>query len=271
MMNKIRIILGYLFSFILSVLIFLLCLTLIIKVNTNKDNVKAILIKNNYYENVYNEILEEMQNYMVSSGLSGEVLDDIFTKDIVKNDIDTYIDNLYLGKTNKVDTSDIEEKLTTNINNYLQEHNLKFTDQKSLNLFKKDIADIYSDEINLYNLLNGFTNHINKLIKLLNITIIGLIISIIVLFICNLLLKVKYMGSILSASGLMLILSKYLILNNIEIDYVTIITDNFSKIIRIIFTNINHTLIIIGLFLFIIGIFINIFMSNKSNKVLKNN
>ena len=269
-MNKIKILLGYLFSFLLTIIIFLLCLVLILKVNVNKEKVINILENNNYYENVYNEILEEMNNYMVSSGLSGEILNDIFTKERVKNDINNYVNNLYLGKVNVLETKDIEEKLTNNIDNYLKENNLKISNKESINMFKKDITNIYSEEINLYKMLNGFVDNIYEIYNLLDKIIVALAIACFVIFVIILLLKVKYIGSILIANGLMLILSKYLILNNIEVNNITIISDYFSIILRNIVNNIYNNILYFGVFSIVIGLIITLFVSTKANNILKN-
>ena len=187
-----------------------------------------------------------------------------------KKDINNYVDNLYLGKINALETKDIEEKLNSNIENYLKDNNLKISNKESINMFKKDISNIYKEEINLYNMLNGFVDNFYEIYGLLNKVTYILAITCFILFIVILLLKVKYIGSIIIANGLILMVSKYLVLNNIAVNNVTIISDYFSIILRNIVNNIYNNILYIGVFSIIIGIIITLFVSIKANNILKN-
>ena len=270
-MNRAKIILGYLVNFILAVLLFLLVSTILIKNNVfNKENVEKVLVNNNYYEKVSNTILEDMQNYMVSSGLPESILNDIYSDVDVKNDVNTFINNIYLGKKTKVNNDKLTDKINSNINNYLTEHNMTITDQKSLKLFVQDLNKIYNNNIYLYNMVNGFINLFAKLNKVINIVIYILIVSIIILLIINIfILKNEYFGSIFMASGFILIFIKMLILDAIMFKNILIISPEFSEIIKIIYESIENDIIITSISLIIIGLLISFIMSITRNKELK--
>lgn len=271
-MNKVKLVGNYLLSLILSVLLLIIILMLILKSNVfNKENIKKVITNNNYYENIFNDIRSNMENYMVSSGLPEQVLNDIYNIDDVKNDINNYLDNLYNGEKTSVDTGKLEEKIDNNINEYLNNHDLKITSKDSLKLFKEDISKIYSEEITLYNLVNGFISPFYKLNSLFNKVLPIVIIIFIALFIINILLfKSNLIGSIVSASGLMLFIIKIFILDKVDIQNVLIINKYFSEIMKKLYLNISNDMLRLGIILFIIGILFNIIMSNKQNKDLKN-
>ena len=74
-MNRVKLILSYLFGFITSVLLSILVILLLCKYSIlNVDYIKNVLGKNNYYSEVYKGTLEEIEAYMISSGLEEEVL-----------------------------------------------------------------------------------------------------------------------------------------------------------------------------------------------------
>ena len=168
-MNRLKIILGYILGLLVSVILLIIVFIIIIKTTIyNKEYLKKELINNNYYEMVSQDIISNMQNYSVSSGLPETVLENIFTKEEVIIDIDNYIDNLYDGVIYKKDTSEIKEKLNANIDEYLTKHELKVTTVDSLNMYKDDIGKVYAEEVELYNLLNNFIPKFQKINSILD-------------------------------------------------------------------------------------------------------
>lgn len=264
-MNKIKIIINILLSFIISLLITFLSILIIFKISIlNKNYVFKKLDNYNYYEKVSNNIRNNMENYMVSSGLPEDVLNDIYDNEKVTNDIKLFINNIYEGKETKIDTNNLVEKLDSNINNYLNNHNLKVTSNNSLELFKQDIANIYQKEVTLYNLINGFIKYFAKLNNIIKIVIPILVISIIILSLINIFInKSKYFGSIIIASGINILLLKIIVIDKIDIQNILIISNEFSDIVRELFLNISSDIIFLGIVLIIIGLIVNIFLLRK--------
>ena len=95
-MNKIKIILSYLLGFFLSISIFILAILFIVKKTvSDKSFMFRLMDENNYYERIYKSINEDIEDYMMSSGLETIILDGVVEKNIVKKDIVNYVNYLY--------------------------------------------------------------------------------------------------------------------------------------------------------------------------------
>ena len=273
-MKKHKIIVDYLLAFGVSLIVTLLSLMLVIRFTVfNNNYIKNNLVQNDYYDNLSKEIIEDMKSYIVSSGLSDEVLNDLFTIDQLTNDVENYVDYLF-GNNIIFDENHIRSKLQTNIDQYLKKYQIKISDTESLELFIEDIVGIYYKEVSLYGYLNNYVQIFNKINSILNIFII---VTIVVLLVCLIIyLKVfnaHYIDSSIMSSGLSLIFIRYYLYNRIDIDYLIIITDNFSSLIKYIFHHICYLFGIIGSLLIVVGaIFIIVkYCVNNKKMVLKNN
>ena len=256
-MNRVKLILSYLFGFITSVLLSILVILLLCKYSIlNVDYIKNVLGKNNYYSEVYKGTLEEIEAYMISSGLEEEVLNNIFDESIIEKEVDNYLDSIYSGSEYTVDSQSVKDKLSTNIDNYLSSSNLEVTDKKELNLFINDIAKIYEDEIKFYNaakfgkkyLTYGIKN-IDKIISfILGISLISIIIL--------LLLRCKFISSTIIGSGLILLFIRFMIFEKIDIKNILIISDYFSKVIKAVLNDLGHNILMSSILLIGIGLII---------------
>ena len=264
-MNRIKIILGYILGFISASLISVLSLLLIVKFTIyNKDYIKNNLQKNNYYQKVSNEILDNMKNYMMSSGLPETVLDGIYTDVEITKDINKYIDNMYQGRSAKIDLDVVKNRLQANIDKYLNDHKVKITSKEYINSFVNDIGRIYEKEVSLYGYLNGVMSTFKKGENLVNNAILVTSIIVLVLIIILILIKQYLIGSIISASGLILLFIRFLIYDKIDINNILIISSEFSLIIKKICNEILNNAFIISLLLIIIGV--TLIISKSFNK-----
>lgn len=261
-MSRIKLILSYIFGFITSLLISILVMLFIVKYTVlDEKYIKGVLVKNNYYSEVYKGTIEEMKNYMVSSGLDELILDDIFSEKDIKRDINNYIDALYRSDKYEVDTSLVREKLTSNIDTYLTSNNVEVTNKKELELFKDDIVSIYKDEVTFYNRLNLIKGYINKGNKYIDGLIYGcsalILISIVILIVC----KYKIISSALISSGLINLFIRLMIYEKIDIKHITIISDYFSESLRFILFRIGYYLLQSSILLIVVGLIILIIES----------
>ena len=260
MKNKLRVIFGYLFSFLSTVLLVVICLLLIFKYTIfQKSYLDNILSKNNYYSSVYNDILDDMQDYMVSSGLPDEILDGVITEREVKKDINTFVKNIYLGKKTTLDTSYIKQRLTNKIDEYLKSNNVEVTNDTDLESFENEMIKIYTNQVCLYKTIDSFVGMVSKANNILNkaILIVGitLFISIIITI---LLCRVKYVNSILIAVGIILMFIRFLIYEKIDVENILIISDNFSKILKSILIKIGNVILNYSIVFIIAGLFVTI-------------
>ena len=266
-MNKKRIILNYIYSFMAVVLLVSIILSLIVKITIfSKNNILRTMEASNYYSLVYDEINEREESYLISSGFSNDILDGVYSKDVVKSDINNYIDSVYNNKLVEFNDKYIRGKLTENINNFLKSNNYSNVDKKSINELIDDVCDIYINEIELYKTFNNYINIFNKLKTIIDIF---LIFSTIFLTFLIFVLKLKncnYLSSIFMACGIVLLFIKCVIYNKIEFKNIVIITDNFSIILQRLLSKIDILILCsaIALFvIFIINLIIEIIKRNK--------
>jgi len=269
-MNRIKILLGYLLSFILTVFVTILSSLIVIRLTFyNKEYVKNILNNSSYYENISKNIITNMEDYMVSSGLPDNILDNLFTINEVRDEINNYIDGLYNGKIYKVNVDIIKERLDSNIDKYLDNHSVKVTSQSNIESFIKEMSSFYEKEISFYHNIDKLAKISNKLFSIFDKVFIISIIIVIVLFVIVVLLKVNYKGSIFFASSLILLFIRMIIYDKIDIDNILIVSDNFSKIIKVIIHNFDKCMLINCFVLGIFGLLL-IFISSFIKKDAKN-
>ena len=107
---------SYIFSFVLVLMLLFLCLLAIVKSTIlDEKYMLSKLEEANYYERMNGEIIEQFKNYTIQSGLSDGVLENLFTEDKLKQDINNVIDSIYTGKELEINTSEIRENLKENI------------------------------------------------------------------------------------------------------------------------------------------------------------
>lgn len=262
-MNKLKILLGYLFTFILSMILLVIISLLIVKLTIgNKQYLKNKLVENDYYASIALDIKEEMEDFMTSSGLPKDVLDDIYTLEEVQNDIDNYLNSFYVGEKYAIEKEELKTKLLENINTYLKENNFQITDSEEMTSFITEMEKIYQNKITLYGSLDSFTTSFSKMNSVVSVTIIILIIIFIAVLIMVIkTLKVEYWHSIFIASGLMLLFIRLFILEKIDIENILLFSEFFSKVLQKVIMGINDILLTISIILFIFGILFSFCLS----------
>ena len=135
MKNK-KVLIYYLLEFILTILIFLTIIVLILKITIlNKKYLISKLEQTNYYHELYEDINNDFENYIMQSGFDNSITNDLFTEEDLKKVVNNNVDNFYKGKDFVVQTDNLKNKLESNINNYLDEIKITITDNESLDLF----------------------------------------------------------------------------------------------------------------------------------------
>ncbi len=275
MKNKLRIIFGYLFSFLSVLLIVCVVLMLIIKFTVfKKGYISNILYKSNYYITLQTNIIEDMEDYMMSSGLPEEILDKIFTEEELKRDVNIFIDNLYLGKKTNLDTNYIRERISQNISDYLKNNNVEVTNDTDLESFKDELIKIYNNQVCLYKTLDGFVGMVKKANNLLNKATIIVSVLLLIVLILTILCKVKYFDSIFISVGIILIFIRFLIYEKIDVENLLIISDNFSKVLKSLLIKIGNIMFNCSIIFIVVGLLLSsivYFCCKKGNKSLKNN
>ena len=178
--------LSYTMKFIQSISFFLLSLGLILILTVfNEDYVLDLLDNHNYYQELYDNTLEEVSYYLEQSGLNEEVLKNVITVKSLKTSIITTIDNLYNNKKITVDTEEFQKNLTTNINNYIIDNNIRVDDKDTVNILTKKLVNIYEEEISYNNTFEKVRPLFNKAYKLTKIVLVISLITSIITYLIN--------------------------------------------------------------------------------------
>ena len=257
----------FLLSFIESVLITIIVILGIIKWTVYSPSYfKNILASNNYYEKVSNDISDATLDYNVSSGLASSILNDLYTIDDVKEDINYYVDNYYLGNKITINSDKITTKLKENIDNYLLEYDVSIKSMEDINSYILEVGEIYTNKITLYGLLDGYAKTFKTLGTYINILIGVTFISLIINTLVLKKLKATYGASTIMASGLMLLFIRFVIFSEIEVTNLVIISPMFSQVVIEIYTNICNLTVRCAILLIVIGLLILLMKNNKEEK-----
>lgn len=262
-MKIFRYIISIILAFLLMISILLtVALQIVSSTILNKDYILGKLDEANYYNNVYEQIKDSLAGYIGPSGLDEEVLENIYTREQVKEDINLIINNIYENKNDKINTEDIKEKLQNNIEASVGSGLLTKENKNSIEDFIDKIADEYVQNISHDPYFEKVGTIINKAKDMVG-KVEGIIIFVpIILAVVILLLNIKQISSAIRfiaisilASGVIGIALKLFIETKINISNILIINDSFSEVIKnvinSILNNIN-TMSIIGIIVSIV-------------------
>ena len=260
-MNKL---LKYIFAIILY-----LSLTIVVLINIlnstilSKEYILNKLEESNYYNNIYTEVENNFENYIYQSGLDPIVLENIVSRDKIKEDTNIIISNIYDGSNKNIDLEVVRNNLSTNIDKSLEDRYLSEENKKAINKFIDIIINEYEDTImntDYSSKINTGISSINNKINMINIIMIILvIISILSLILLNIKKKrrkLSIFGIPLLALGLLLITIYLYIILNIDINNIVILNDAISIAVHYILNGIVIKFLINGSIFTILGILI---------------
>ena len=260
-MNKL---LKYIFA-----ILFYLSLTIVVLINIlnstilSKEYILNKLEESNYYNNIYTEVENNFENYIYQSGLDPIVLENIVSRDKIKEDTNIIISNIYDGNNKVIDLEVVRNNLSTNIDKSLEDRYLSEENKKAINKFIDIIINEYEDTImntDYSSKINTGISSINNKINMINIIMIILvIISILSLILLNIKKKIRKLsifGIPLLALGLLLITIYLYIILNIDINNIVILNDAISIAVHYILNGIVVKFLINGSIFTILGILI---------------
>ena len=263
-MNKVF---GYILGFLTSIILVLISMLLVFKMTVfNKSYLLKKLDSSNYYDKVYDEIGKDMKNSLRSSGLDESVVNNLYTKSDVKNDINNLVGSIYSGSKYYASTEEIENKLNSNIDKYLSSKNIVLQDRKALDSYVSSVTEVYFKETGLYGYFQNYTSKFMKLSNIIDFTIsFGIIIVVIIIVINKYKFKIHFLGVTLLSSSMMILYLRYFIWNKIDYENILIVSKAFSDVLRKILTDINdYSMYFICAFA-LLG-FVLIFINSWKNK-----
>ncbi len=224
----------------------------------NKTYILQKLDETNFYSETYKIVESNFENYISQSGLDEEVLENICTEDKVKKDINIIISNIYDGTNEKIDTTEIAEKLNSNID----KQNVRTSkNSNAIDEFVNHICESYRDSIintkydktinDLYEKILGGLEKVNKIVITISIIDIVLLVA----------LNIKNISKILAnfaettfATSLLQFVFIIIIKAKVDISNIKAFNDAFSETIVAIIKNILNQINILGIVMLFISI-----------------
>ncbi len=277
-MSKVKTILRYILTIILTLAIIVLVLVNIATSTLlNKNFVLGKLDETAYYVKIYGQIKENFKNYIQQSGLEEEVLNDIITQEQVEKDTQNIITNLYHDINEEVSTEEIKNKLSANIKKQTKGMLITSEQQKSIDRFIDDICNEYRIGIahfgfeksiySVYEKVNNVVNLANKA----SLIIIGISLLALIIVSTHRLYKFfAFLGIALFSSGLFFTIVNVYINSKVNIQTITILNDAFSFTLREILQSILDNVQNYGIYLIIPGIVL-IIIPNLLHNITKYN
>lgn len=271
-MRKFNIIINYFSSFIIMFLLILLVIICILKYSVfNEKYLYKELQINQYYDRLLEDINEEINSYIISSGFSSEIINNLYTKEELINDVNLFINNYYNGRKTIFNKQDMYKKIESNIKKIEEHDNLEVIDSDNIQNFINDIVNIYQNEIRLYGFIDSFITSFNSIKNFINNCFILVIISLLILipfikrFVQN-----NYLNSCIMSTGIILIIIRIFLYERIDVGNILIITKSFSIILNKIIVNIGIVMYIISLELILVSIILmlNCVKEKNSKKYL---
>lgn len=229
---NLKVLRNFLLQYGLFLFLIITTLSSILYFSLDKTYFKNILNKEEYASKVYLSIIDEMKNYLNSSGFDESVLKDIFTVSDVNNELLKKIETIDTPSKNTLDTTFIKENLQNNINTYLKEKNLTASTD-SLTKFIEQIVSVYESEINLYGYSNIVIKTIKQAKKYNNILLpISIFITLIFLSLNIIFCKKESLNVCFLATFLFLLFISFYIKKKIDIEHIYLFNQVFSDFLK---------------------------------------
>lgn len=232
------------------------------------------LKNSNYYEETYKLLQSNFENYIQQSGLDEDVLKNIVTKEQMEEDTKIILTNIYDGLDEEISTKKLENKLKKNIDKQVDTKSLNDESKKAIEDFINEICKEYKATISNSNYEKQINALYSKLVKYLRLGQKVLSISIGVSFIILIVLNLKRIyriatnvGIAFLASGSILSIANLYINTKIKVQYLTILNEPISVIVRNIAKDILDTTLKYGVLLLVAGLVLSVVGNGIHNLV----
>lgn len=262
---------NYLTKFISSILFFLATtITIILFTIFNQNFMAQQLNETNYYEKLYTNIKLEMSYYVTQSGLSDDILNNIFDKELLRRTTEKMLDNFYNNKDNTINKTSIEENLMNNINEELKDYKLTEEDKTSIDKFITQMSSTYEMEISYSNILNKYHNTFNRIYHILvALDLLCITLFIINYFITRYTLKERnIIISLLTTTVLITIIHLYLS-NTLDLGHLEFYNDIISNLINYTYQSIMSIFNIVSTLYLVISLSLILYATKYTKELLK--
>lgn len=219
-----------------------------------------------HYLRVEKNIKEEMKGSMLSSGIDSKVIDTMFTTSDVKETTNQVIDILYNYHNQSLNTDKIQNNLEKNIIENLNEHNYQVDNQEDYQSFVDSIMKIYKKEFTMLNHLEQAGKYMNTIIKM--DTVLSIILSVFLLLL--ILLRFRQVKRLLPVplltTSFLTLFSIWYINKTAGLSSITIFSETFSSIIRLVIEKTFIIFQIISIVSIVLAILLHIFLIHEHRK-----
>ena len=147
--EKYRMVISYLFSFILALFLTLFSVCLTAMNCLFSEGFFCSVMREDYYQAVLNEIVTEAEDYTIPVGLDMSVLEGVFTINDVRRDINGNITAAFRGYEYQPDLKEANVRLYANAAADIAEHNVAVEGsvEDVINTYVGEIDEFYLDKV----------------------------------------------------------------------------------------------------------------------------
>lgn len=275
-MKKFKKIARFIVELILAVsIIAFLFIYLISNTILNEKYILSSLEKADYYNKTYELLESNFQNYIQQSGLDEKILKNIVTKEQIEEDTKKIIIHVYDGINEEISSQAIKEKLEKNINKEIDINSLSAESKKAIDDFIEQICKEYRSTIINSEYEQQINSMYKKIMNIINlgkkVLIVSVGVSAIILILLNLKRVYKIVVNIATSmltAGVFLVVANIYVNTKIKINYITILNDSVSTVIRNIANDILSKDLKYGIILIILGLISSI-IANFIHNIIK--
>ncbi len=265
-------------SYIIIVILIVLLLasttiTILSQTILKEKFVLGLLEKNDYYAQVYSQILEAFKDNTIQSGLEESILDGIMTEEQVKNDAKSFLDYLYNGTELTIDTEGVKTRLQEKINEVIKENNKRVNsdEQTAIDTYVNTIGNIYENGITcMKKYVSQVQNVIAKVQKMLQkVTIAVYVATIVIIFIIFIINKregFKYLAISSFSTGGLCIALKIVEVSTMRVQNILIFSKAFSVVLINAIESIILSFVIAAILFCVLGLLFSILGYQKTGK-----
>lgn len=241
-MKIVRYIINVVLSFLIILFAFILIgLNVLDYKILDKKYILSKIDEIKFYEQISKEVESGFENYIYQSGLPEETINDLFTEDMIKKDVNSLINCLYDGTEISLSTEILRETLDSRIQEYLASQNKKLNEEgkKNITKFEDLIVEEYRKNVNVSTTVFESGNSILQKVKEVrgfigNIPIVAFFVLIVLIIIVNikdLLSAMNFLGISALSTGVLLKIGTNLLFNEIDFDNLVVLSKSLSSLI----------------------------------------
>lgn len=149
-MKVLKGILSFIFAVILAMVLFAVVIVNVANVTILNEEYVLSVLTDGFYDEAYEQIISTAEEYLEGTNFEGLDVEEIISKEKVKSDIETIIDDIYTSDKTEIDTTEIEENLNEQITKTLGKTAASLM-QDSINEFVDEVCNEYKTQMESIN------------------------------------------------------------------------------------------------------------------------